>query len=210
MHLTPIIHPPFSHTPPQFVDDTNVYRVTIHKTFEGNLTCFPVEDHQILTEHGFWYLHQVQAHFARHATLKIACYVDGVLEYHSIGAGDVTVDGGMHDLVEMADMDHSRISLVPTANHRMLLRVGPTDAHGEWQTPQTPPPLMVHNAGSVLQQGAADESVAAQFIARFEHGVAAAEEAEEGTGLHLSLSFVQPLGLQTADEVDAFLQLCMV
>lgn len=25
-----------------FVDDTNVYRVTIHKTFEGNLTTKPI------------------------------------------------------------------------------------------------------------------------------------------------------------------------
>lgn len=25
----------------RFVDDTNVYRVTIHKTFEGNLTTKP-------------------------------------------------------------------------------------------------------------------------------------------------------------------------
>ena len=36
--------PPYQmlHLPPSqtiwFVDDTNVYRVTIHKTFEGNLT----------------------------------------------------------------------------------------------------------------------------------------------------------------------------
>jgi len=29
-----------SHT--GFVDDTNVYRVTIHKTFEGNLTTKPI------------------------------------------------------------------------------------------------------------------------------------------------------------------------
>lgn len=28
-----------------FVDDTNVYRVTIHKTFEGNLTTKPISKH---------------------------------------------------------------------------------------------------------------------------------------------------------------------
>ena len=28
--------------PGRFVDDTNVYRVTIHKTFEGNLTTKPI------------------------------------------------------------------------------------------------------------------------------------------------------------------------
>lgn len=33
------IPPPLTH---RFVDDTNVYRVTIHKTFEGNLTTKPI------------------------------------------------------------------------------------------------------------------------------------------------------------------------
>lgn len=31
-----------------FVDDTNVYRVTIHKTFEGNLTTKPISKHLAL------------------------------------------------------------------------------------------------------------------------------------------------------------------
>ena len=33
---------PFSPQIIWFVDDTNVYRVTIHKTFEGNLTTKPI------------------------------------------------------------------------------------------------------------------------------------------------------------------------
>ena len=117
-----------------FIDDTNVYRVTIHKTFEGNLTCFPEEDHQILTEHGFWDLVQVREHFAQHETLRVGCYVDGVLEYHAIRWEDVTIATGEHDLVEMhgRGVGHAAndVSLVPTANHRMLLRVGPTNARG--------------------------------------------------------------------------------
>ncbi len=32
----------FSNQTVWFVDDTNVYRVTIHKTFEGNLTTKPI------------------------------------------------------------------------------------------------------------------------------------------------------------------------
>ncbi|RKP02105.1 hypothetical protein CXG81DRAFT_11192 [Caulochytrium protostelioides] len=43
----------FSNRTVWFIDDTNVYRVTIHKTFEGNLTCFPADDHELLTAHGF-------------------------------------------------------------------------------------------------------------------------------------------------------------
>lgn len=39
-HPTPT--PPASLQIIWFVDDTNVYRVTIHKTFEGNLTTKPI------------------------------------------------------------------------------------------------------------------------------------------------------------------------
>ena len=181
-----------------FVDDTNVYRVTIHKTFEGNLTCFPVEDHQILTEFGFWSLDQVQSHFKAHETLQIACHVDGVLQYHAIKHKDVTIDKGTHDLVDMAG-DKTGVSIMPTANHRMLLRVGPTTEDREWVGDQrTLPALEVQEAGSVMDKGEADPSVVAQFLARFEHG-----ETPIGT----ELPFVATLGLATQDEIDAFLEL---
>ncbi|KAJ1680004.1 Pre-mRNA-processing-splicing factor 8, partial [Spiromyces aspiralis] len=191
----------FSNKTSWFIDDTNVYRVTIHRTFEGNLTCFPAEDHQILTEHGFWYLHQVQEHFKRHKTLKIACYVDDVLEYHSITLSDVTIDHGEHDLIEIDDA-RSGVSLVPTSNHRMLLRVGPTNK-GEWAASLggCPPPLQVHTAGMVYEKGATDSTIAAQFIARFSKGVAAID-----LGSKLP-PFAESLGLQTDDEVGAFLEL---
>ncbi|KAJ2491268.1 Pre-mRNA-processing-splicing factor 8 [Coemansia sp. RSA 2050] len=198
----------FSHQTCWFVDDTNVYRVTVQKTFEGNLTCFPVEDHQLLTEFGFWSLSQVQAHFQTHATLRMACYVDGMLEYHPITADDITIDEGTHDLVEMAGSTGARpedtgdVSLMPTANHRMLLRVGATASEREWASSgdKNPPAFGVHMAGSVLDQGRSDESVAAQFIACFAGGAATTICADE-------LPFVAALGLQTDGEADAFLQL---
>jgi hypothetical protein len=145
--------------------------------------------------------------------LKIACYVDGVLEYHDIEAGDVTVDEGMHDLVEMEGsttlragrsgstrtVNSNGVSITPTANHRMLLRVGRTVGHREWPGhKKIPPPLAVHSAGSVLEQGADDDTVVAQFIARFESGEAVTI---------LDLPFVEPLRLETDDEIDAFLEL---
>ncbi|KAJ2864702.1 Pre-mRNA-processing-splicing factor 8 [Coemansia aciculifera] len=198
----------FSHQTCWFVDDTNVYRVTVQKTFEGNLTCFPVEDHQLLTEFGFWSLAQVQTHFQSHATLKMACYVDGVLEYHPITVDDITIDEGTHDLVEMIGSTGTRpedtddVSLMPTANHRMLLRVGATVNEREWVSSDDmmPPPFEVHMAGSVLDKGNSDESVAAQFIARFAGGAATTDCADR-------LPFMDALGLQTDGEVDAFLQL---
>ncbi|KAJ1884645.1 Pre-mRNA-processing-splicing factor 8, partial [Coemansia sp. S17] len=165
-------------------------------------------DHQLLTEFGFWSLAQVQTHFQSHATLNMACYVDGVLEYHPITVGDITVDEGTHDLVEMTGStgkrpeDTNDVSLMPTANHRMLLRVGATVSEREWVSNDDtmPPPFEVHTAGSVLDKGNSDESVAAQFIARFAGGAATMDCADR-------LPFMDALGLQTDDEVDAFLQL---
>ncbi|KAJ2487310.1 pre-mRNA-splicing factor 8, partial [Coemansia sp. RSA 2320] len=180
-----------------FVDDTNVYRVTVQKTFEGNLTCFPVEDHQLLTEFGFWGLKQVQAHFSEHATLRMACYVDGVLEYHPITEEDVTVDDGVHELVEITGSAEDGVSLVPTANHRMLLRVSESGLNGEAEEGA----FEVHTAGSVLARGSGRDSssVTAQFIARFSEGAA-----QEGGDFG---DVGESLGLQTADEIEAFLEL---
>ncbi|KAJ1850305.1 hypothetical protein LPJ73_003510, partial [Coemansia sp. RSA 2703] len=185
----------FSHQTCWFVDDTNVYRVTVQKTFEGNLTCFPAADHQIMTEHGFWSLAQVQRHFATHSSLRIACYVDGHLEYHAITLADVTIDHADHDLVEIAGAGVAAdVSLAPTSNHRMLLRVGVPKPCG------TRHALEVHSAGSVYAQGQRDSAVDAQFVARFAEG----EEATVGLA---QLPFAEPLGLDTDDAVDAFLEL---
>ncbi|KAJ2724945.1 Pre-mRNA-processing-splicing factor 8 [Coemansia sp. Benny D115] len=183
-----------------FVDDTNVYRVTVQKTFEGNLTCFPVEDHQILTEHGFWSLSQVQDHFSKHSTLRIACYVDeGVLEYHDITADKVTIDQGVHNLVEMVGVDED-VSIMPTDNHRMLMRVG---AATEFANVHSRPPLEVHTAGAVLDRGLQDETVDAQFVARFSQGESV-KSADEQASLPL---FAADLGLSTTNEIDAFVEL---
>jgi hypothetical protein len=195
------------------VDDTNVYRVTIHKTFEGNLTCFPADDHELLTEHGFMDLAAVLSHFKHHATLAVACHVDGALEYHHITRSDVTVsEDTEHDFVafegaitEAAGRSGSvrhktnHVSLLPTSNHRMWLRVGRTVGHREWPGRQKQPPAWQHHsAESVLEAGQSDSSTVAQFNARFEHGLAA-----DGA----ALPFVEPLGLQSDDEIDAFLEL---
>ena len=177
-----------------FVDDTNVYRVTIHKTFEGNLTCFPADDHEIMTEFGFWTLERVLDHFETQPTLRIGCYVDGVLEYHAITRKDVTISTRMHDLVEMQNMSANGVSVVPTSNHRMYMSVGPAAA---WTADQQPE-FKIHTAGSVLEQGQADASVEAQFIARFPQGASVARE---------QLPFVKALGMCSDDETDAFLEL---
>jgi hypothetical protein len=197
-----------------FVDDSNVYRVTIHKTFEGNLTCFPAADHEILTEHGFWTLERVLAHFEAHRTLGIACDVDGRLEYHVITRADVTVSDGAHDLVHFeGSTTHRRggdggvrvvnatgVSITPTANHRMYARVGRTVGDREWPGfKKVPPPLQIHTAGSIVEQGERDPTVVAQFVARFAHG-----RADDASAL---AAVATQLDLRTPDEVDAFVEL---
>jgi hypothetical protein len=192
----------FSNTITWIIDDCNVYRVTIHKTFEGNLTCFPADDHQILTEHGFWYLSQVLEHFEAHATLSVGCYVDGVLEYHDITRADVTIQDGNHELVKMVSANSAclasgnGVDIAPTSNHRMLCRVGATSTDGEWR--KSAPSLEVQQAGSILEKGLADSTVVAQFVARFSEGAKVTES---------DLPFVAALDLRTSDEVDAFLEL---
>jgi hypothetical protein len=182
-----------------FVDDSNVYRVTIHKTFEGNLTCFPAADHEILTAHGFMSLARVQAHFAEHATLSVACDVDGRLEYHSITRDDVTVADGEHDLVHMEESG-SGVSVTPTANHRMWARVGRTVGEREWPgAAKVPPPLQIHTAGAIVERGQDDPSVVAQFVARFAHGRAGDSSALAAVATQLDL--------RTDDEIDAFVEL---
>ena len=184
-----------------FIDDSSVYRLTIHKTFEGNLTCFPAKDHQILTQDGFLFLEQVKAHLAKHPTINVACYVCGRLEYHPITASDITEDDGTHELVSMeskargARKFSNGVSVVATSNHRMLLRVGRTSGRRrQWN--ETPPKMRVHLAGSLLETAAGDPDVVAQFTARFAHGQAQSNQ---------HLTFVQPLSLETEDEIDAFI-----
>ena len=92
-----------------------------------SLNCFPT-DHQILTEHGFYSLDDVCQHFTTHAELRVACYVHARLEYHAIKQSDVTVAEGQHRLIVMhaAGRKSNHVSLTPTDNHRMFVRMGPT------------------------------------------------------------------------------------
>ena len=172
--------------------------------------CFP-EDHEIFTELGFMNLQAVQAHFAQHTTLSVACCVDERLEFHAITAAKLTVHTGCHNHVlfegvQGADasgrklLTTSDISLFPTGNHRMWARLGRTV--GENHVVRSPPPLplAIHTADEIVAAGAADASTAVQFECRFAQGWTEEEPAA-------ALPFARPLGLTTEDEVDAFLEL---
>src|SRR5688572_1073725 len=43
--------------------------------------CFPT-DHEVFTVNGFMDLEAIQRHFTQHASLLVAAYVDGELQYH--------------------------------------------------------------------------------------------------------------------------------
>ena len=182
--------------------------------------CFPADDHQVFTRHGFMYLHEVQAHLAKYGALDVGCYVNGVLEYHAIGPDAVVVDEGTHDHVEMMEKPTKDakgrrkatggISLLPTVNHRMYLRMGRTiGATRAWPqvfvgetSARPPPPFAVHTAQQVVAAGGADDSTVIQFDTHFEHGRHARDSVPSD-----KLPFVAPLRLSSEDEVDAVIEL---
>lgn len=179
--------------------------------------CFP-EDHEVFTHGGFMDLRAVQEHFKTHATLDVACYVEGRLEFHPITEDKVTIHTGMHDHVLFQDQgsvdDSGRklatadISLLPTSNHRMYLAMGSTiGAARHWPqktvagvSTQVQPPFEIHTADDVMAAGARDASTDVQLKTHFELGLV--DESPFQT-----LPFVAPLGLTTNDHVDAFLEL---
>ena len=169
--------------------------------------CFPAEDHQVLTDKGYLYLADVEAHFAVNPTLNVACYVDGKLKYSPIGPDRLVKATGTFRHIEFdkaGQLGAAPVSLVPTDNHRMYGRLGPIERRaigtGPWMGYKqgVTPAYAIHSAGSVLAEGAKDNRTAFQFKANFELGV-------EPDGMELP--FMSALGLTTPGQSDAFLQL---
>ena len=167
--------------------------------------CFSEEEHQLLTSHGFMFLRDVEAHLAQHGTLEVGTYVDGALSYHPITARDLTIAHVTNQrCVEMrSTSSNGHVSLMPTDNHRMYVRLGATESlheEGRAWTGRIQPALAIHSAADVLAAGQADRSTVAQFVASFAKGAQVTVEAEP-------LPFVTALDLRTEDEIEAFLEL---
>ena len=167
-----------------------------HKNLTGtaryaSINCFPAEDHQVLTEHGFMFLEEVQQHFRTHSTLAVACSVDGRLEYHSIDADKLIVHSGDHTLVHMQGAAN-QLDLMPSDNHRMFGRLG-----NQAQV-RNGGAMDIHTAGEVFAAGKADASVIFQQTAAFEHGAVGTAE---------PLPVAGALMLSTRDSCEAFLEL---
>ncbi|KAJ2002538.1 hypothetical protein GGI06_005725, partial [Coemansia sp. S85] len=170
--------------------------------------CFP-EDHQILTENGWMFLLDVQRHFERHAKLGIACYDEGRLVYRDITADKVTVAEGTHDLIhiaENAEIRRNNVDLVVTSGHRMWVHAGSSvqleaAAGDEQQLPSAydSSAYKVLSAAEVYElRNTIGPHALVQLEANCPLGVVETETSE----LPLSV-----LGLQSDDEVSAFLEL---
>lgn len=183
-----------------------------HFQTDSRMNCFG-EDHQILTRDGFMFLADVRSHFETHSTLDIACYVAGRLEYHAITASELIVsEHSDHRTVRMESLDtvfeagdqqrsrSTHISLSPTFNHRMFVRLGKTAAPRLIEFQNSVGPFDIRSAEEVLRSGT-DPSVRVQFQAAFEAGFTPPSSDP------LQLPFVAALGLTTVDQINAFLEL---
>ena len=180
----------------------------MRRTMELYSNCFPAEDHQLLTDKGYLYLSDVEAHFATHATLNVACYADGgKLVYAAITADKLIKETGTFRHVVFdrpGAVGIAPMSLMPTDNHRMYGRLGPTSTDKPKVTGDfveelnggEGPPFAIHMASDVLASAAPHQAF--QFKAIFEQGLDA--DGDE-------LPFVDALGLTTADQIDAFVTL---
>ena len=174
-----------------------------------SMNCFPADDHEVLTEHGFWNCGQVLRHFQRFQTLHIACFVPrnggggGLLEYHPITIDNVTIKDGNHSFVSFDNADG--VSVTVTANHRMYARstdklhsdctFATTDQAGA-QAANTQ--FSVHKAGDLFNVCSHDPTHEVQFETLIAAGEAPSDDV---------LPFFDELGLTTDNEIDAFLEL---
>lgn len=173
-----------------------------HKNLTGtaryaSINCFPAEDHELLTEHGFMKLEQLQAHLKQHHNIRVACHVDQRLEYHVITPDDVTVATGTHRHIEMqttsidsaaAKSVGSHISILPSDNHRMYGRLQSNDS------------MAIHQAGVVHDIGLKDSLATFQMSTAFNAGVQTQSNLTD-------LPFITQLGLNTPTHIQGFMEL---
>ena len=164
--------------------------------------CFTADDHELLTARGFLNLAEVEAHFRSHAELEVACWVDGKQEFHPITADKLTVAEDTLDLVTFSN-EARAVSLRVTAGHRMYGRLGkvtePADGSLPWATDV--PSLRGVTAREVVDSGHGSTPTVFQVLTSFPLGSAVSAVAVP------ELPFVEALGLQTDDQIDAFLWL---
>ena len=159
-----------------------------------NFFCFPQSDHELLTDAGFRSFEQVNAALQRPGgRIRVACPVQVSagqyrLEYRSIGKQQLIAQRHTGQLVSLRSAS-SGVDLTVTSNHRLLVRTGSEVQLGaaKWR---------IAAAGDVAACGQKQ----AQLLCAASHGAAADSP-------HLRLPVSAPLGLSSADQEDAFLEL---
>ena len=166
--------------------------------------CFPTEDHEILTEHGFIGLPEILEHTSGGKELAVACHVDGRLEFHKIGRDRVIYRYGGMPLMsdDFVSFESGTVSILATTNHNMYGRLGFAARRGKsyvWSGEE--PEYKTVEAGDVMRLGAESPTMVPVFQLKcnFDKGVVVVAP--------LSLPFTEPLGLVTEDHIDAFLWL---
>ena len=166
--------------------------------------CFTAADHELLTASGFMNLDQVTAHFRSQAELQVACWVDGVQEFHAITADKVTVAEETFDLVTFSSAAHA-VSLRVTAGHRMFGCLGAVTEKADGSLPwleEDVPALRDVTARQVVASGHGSTPTVFEVRTSFPLGSAAV-----GVVDVWQLPFVKALGLVTEDHIAAFLWL---
>jgi DNA-directed RNA polymerase beta subunit len=167
--------------------------------------CFPTEDHEVLTIHGFLGLDEILEYTADGKELAVACHVDGRLEYHKIGRDRVVYqddEGKPLTATEFvsfksknSDMD---ISLLATTNHNMYGRLGFVDESYSWSSQTTPPDYKTYEAGEIIkfaEQESKDNIPVFQLQCNFKKDIASSEFLE-------NLQFAKSLGLVVDDQIE--------
>jgi len=179
------------------------------------MNCFPADDHEVLTGEGFMGYDEFRRRVEGGERIAVACpRLDGTLEFHSVGADALLHAKGVFEHVEMRSPDtevkesggyeaersqHQHIDLAPTTNHNMLVKLtghghlAHGRAHDKWQ--------MVTAGEMVTRRQFRDAEPWAQFRTSCSEGVVRAPPSRT------QLPFAQALGLQSSDEMDAFLEL---
>ena len=165
------------------------YQAEIRSMAEGCLS----EDTQILTEEGFLFVDQVRRRVEGGRSLGVACYSEEGrgLEYRPIRMEDVIDNTGPQHFVHFTSPSHP-VDLLVTANHTMYK----ADTHRSSFRRIEAGDL--HKAATSLSTS--PDASAFTFLSRAANGLIR-------SGDEPSLPFVTELGLETDDEVDAFLEL---
>ncbi len=130
-------------------------------------------------------------------TLKVACYVDGRLEYHSITRKDIVINYGRQQFVVLqsdgygGELTTNGVSIMPTVGHTTPKKLAMSRG-------SQPPPNRTFTAQQMLDVARQEEAATVHLVASFSDGVQVPFS---------SLPWVVEIGLATVDQQDAFLEL---